>query len=1421
MQEFSYPSGPLNGGLENKFDDTLIQQNQWADAQNIILDNKNIPQKREALFSQTAPGAEWKTGMVDGDSAPAFASTLYKYQKRTGAQYAIAFAAGKISYSQDLHAWTDITPAGVVFSTALKMNFTTFQDMLIASNGSDKPYYWDGSLPKMQLIGAPVLTASTSGSTVDTGTHTFFETYEGSDTNIYYWQDITPSIDSSGKDILISNIPLGSQYNFASGKRMLWVSAANSVTEFYLFGNASLSDTATTATLSVADSTITTWEKYNATYLAGKSPIVPANVAPPAARFPSVFKNTLFLGCTAGGPSEVVWSEQGSFEIYPGANADDANVDDGEFITGLKTFKAANQLLVWKKTSMYGLFEASDTFLMQPISQVGCTFSDSIQEANIHDEYGERSTMFFANNDGVWEWSGSTNRLVSHHPTGSSIQALWENVRQREVDFMKDAKATQGELNHNSASGSDWPNNWAAAEAAGVVDIQNVFQWSDTTGISDDSITAMCWDATNKKLWVARNGTQEYGDIGYYTWDATLKQWHAITLIISTVIGYGDTTKMEFDPVTNRLYGITKNGQIWRTNAGATASGDLKGYDVSSLIGVQAIISDANGGSPRIVSDANIHYTDASGNEVLGIGHVAGENGSPPAFNAQNYVFIPTYTKVTNTSVFNGNPTMLYCVRGDFAYTNLSGSLTETATQINGNGGTAMLPPGLYSFAVRQGVSQLELTMRFSFNYANNAEMKIINGYLYFVQHKLDSTSAKTNGGAFKVLNRINLTTWAIDGAYSQNVGRGFIYFGDPGIIAITGGGVTIYEQYYNISYSDETNGFTSFLKGVFINGVITTTYIASTQQYEFLRHREYLSSPNAYFVEARNALDASMPLGTKILIRGQGLTQTGTYFTASTIEQIDAYNNINWNIPLMLSAKDTLLFFNNTGLNLYEAKITDTAIPPAIAPASQLLDAQGTPKAYNAAILIQGIEAGVPDMIISQANTFEVSTLTAPVSNSGTITVANGALFTVGMKIDIFPAASRYGGTAETTANQITAVSGNTITLTTSVSAASANDLVFINGQHGAILVDAYWRGVVGNYTLSGQWLFTGVNAVDMGDEVISLDSLVVQQLNVNPPYSTINYYLKTDTAANTLGIADVPNMQQVVPGSGLDAVFIVGAPVEYVHEYFTLYYDVSDLLSSSLATGFKSPAVDTLVLNWTNVIGGTTAPRTEITSIVHKNRYYISFIENNEAATDIFSNEYNNTIAMLDRLKRWTIWRGRGCFAGNFMILNDYLYWSDSYVGPDGIESDYIYRLTAPATMGAYSDTNVTTGGQEAIDAWFVTKNFDRFAEYDSPRKKKIQRRMFITSNRFILPAQQTAYQLLVGYRKDDLSDTFGNRIFTELTLNVGDITPGKINERLDFKNEQPGKRHQYRFRNNQTGQDIGLLEFTLEGRIAHRRD
>lgn len=1342
MKKFYYSSGILNGGMNNKKDDLSVGNNQLVEAQNIIFDENNNPKKRPGIFSSTTIGEEWKTGITESGKTKT-TENLYDFVNGSGYRYLVAFAGTTVKYTTNMVDWYTIKDD---FDTNFKVNFATFQNKLIMTNGKDEIYTWDGT----NLLEANGFIAEEGENGVcSAGVHKIKITFEYA--GVVYSYDTIVSITSSGsKTINLSKIPVPPIY---SEKKTVWITKANETTNYYKVED--LTDiSATTYTINVSDSSL--------------SELYPSNtisVKPPKCKYIEVFENRLFLANSLDADSEVYWSEVGGLEFLRN-NIFGIDVNDGKEITGIKTFKALNKILVWKQNGMWAGSSESDTFVFRNVSNVGCDFPYSIQEFNVSDEYGERGTLIWANNNGIWEWNGSNIRMISDQTNGSSIQKTWEKIKQKEISFKKNVITTDAQFNQgdfNTGASDDW---LTIINGANKMEIKNVFTWNNSYGIkpkNNATITAMCWDDIHNRLFVVEQSDLEnYEYFSYFKWNPTNKIWEKIFIHLNpTYHGQsGITIKIEYDAENDRVYGITVGGTIWRSQKGVARYAFMNNTDAKnfSVNGISGLLEKTE------TTSATITPITAGVSSYIKV--IGDNNLNTYAVEGKKYVEIDSSTDITKalfishtTKVKNEGNRAVYLKKVPYSGANqfravfsANGSFEGCNADITiGASQEKTVPAGFYCAVSQRYVHEGSLDMKLTYQRAGNVDMKIVGRKLYFV-----NCSTETFGGANYSKNYIcyiDISDDSWNNAIATNVlSKSWVF-------------LSKFDQYLYVTFNNaiwESSGFSSYLAVIdSINSPSTYTLLYGSVGEKHIKEINASYTSNYLFptvvCSAYNISNESYEIG-KIH------TNNNTLIYTKVLEN-KMYNNSNHSLEIIKNNNRNLWYYiDDTTKELAEFDISGIN--------NILYDSSSSPSYYNAIAYVLTPSYGSPDMIIP-----------------------------------------------------ITDVRGNSQTSS------------------------AYWRGVVGNYTLTGSWLKTkvgSINPIDTGDKSIKLNSIFIDTSNVSDDASV---YVKLYTSVSATDYINprLPNNIMVPVSSGdtnIDGSSIstpdggkitltLSGKNRYVHEYIYVYYSINNIMNS-VETSFVSPSINSIVLNWTDSTYGENPPETDVVSKVFNNKYYIAFIEKNTRDDKESKNKRNNIIAVMDRLKRWSFWRGRPCHVSCFEVYENRLLWGDAYLTGSGeLESDYIYVLGKRGDLNGFADHDVSSNPPSllAIDAYIITKNFDVFSNNDAPMFKKQLRSIYITSNTFDNYDQNTnlgSYVLEFGWRPDekkyeaDYNGNFSGDPFwyvKNIDVGVRDLT-GKKNVEINFPNYQPAKRHQFRFRNNTIYQDLGFIKFELIGKIFNAR-
>jgi hypothetical protein len=1266
MRKFTFPSGKLNGGLYNKDDDTIISKNQLSDCQNVIYDKQGFSEKRDSAFTSAAAGSEWRTG------EDKIGKKIYTYVKRDNSRYFIVQTGTKVMCSTDLISWTSLNPASVDFNENYVMAFVTFADRLIFSNGFDSMYFWDGSMTSAAPVGSAVLTLGSTGS-VDNGVHKVKITFED-DAGVIYAYDVVSEITVTGTKKIEMTIPV-SPDNAKVDSRKIWVTAAGGTTYYSALNTLYQADSTNTFSFNLGDTALAGFQAYSA-YISGKSVL---SITPPKARFLEIYDNQLFYAHTTDGPSEVGWSEPMDPENFYPANIDAISTDDGEYITGIKLFKSMNQLLVFKKSTVYVEYLRGDTYTHRTISQQGCSFSGSIQEFYVDDKNGARSTVIWANRDGLWEWDGSNPRKASE-----PVDTMFSRIKQREYIYDKATKTTTADftasgINDVIPKSISYPNNFMDI-GVNDIEIKNVFNFT-ITGITDD-VSNFIWEPVTKRMYAIWNDSNTY-KLVYYTWDSAASAWTTKTVMTATGLGVttGTFYKMVYDSINDKFYAMFNTsagasyGYIQRTGSGNTdwAGGSIS-IDLTNI---------ATGSAEMCIHAGKLFFTDHA---TITLSYPTGRP-SPANTYTETYRHLLLWVSLL---VFDDSHKYAFWTSTfQYVYSAIIGSSKSTITTYkhpnfeSSDGKIFLKSDGNYLYVTRESFKPNE------------------NVYYEYVLNSYPDPSPEFDRTVYIYNTLVKIDTSNIATAYVSVDG--------------TNRYVSVIATYLGMFWYSQVSGASSPITQPGIAATIVA--IKDKSLLNFMLKSKYLGTGPYGPSYLYNFVGTAAASGNYYLWHSYMDVTAGapTPWGTSTNKFTSIGGEMGADIGMCLSRYLFQYFIKDTG-EMYEYNL-DTYTNVSL----------GTPTGatgFTCAGWAHSLGTGVPEMVIVKYATI--------------------------------------GGSA------------------------------------------VAWRGILGDYTLSGTWILTSTNSIDVSADGEYLGTYEVERLG-------------SGTGAVVLSLAttpldsDIPDWNTVSTGQileGTGTLFLAGTN-RYIHERVVMTFNVGTNCAGSTSGEFaaQSIKIGATTINWTNFDGTAV---TQIESIVFNNFYILSAVEPATNAT------YNNVLFVLDRFKRWAIWRGIN--AACFTIFKDKLYWTDS----SSATSDWIFSLGTKTDYNI-SDMYVTTDGDigtKAIDAWITTKNYDSFdTGYDNAGLKKHVRHMYITSRR--MPYTGT-YNLIIEDNVDEekLPDGIGaTDLWNARQMSIAADSQGKINSRVDYG--LLGKRYRFRFRNSTSDQDLAMIEFVIMGWVLHGRD
>jgi hypothetical protein len=318
----------FDGGLNNKFERSIIADNESPDCANVIFNNGAV---------ETRPG--WSklntaaVGSFVGDG-------LYTRNARDGSETMVAFWGGSAWYLAGT-SFTTIGSAQSVFTAGVRFGAAQDENYLFAGNGGVLPYKWDGTYFTRHGVYPPTTTCTVAsngvGNLTASGEYTYKVTYVN--TNLVE-SDLGPIsttfvISTTSGQNTVSNIPTAPQ-SFGVSHRYL-----------YRKGGAVTSYKRVTT---IADNTTTSYNDNVADASLGATGPSDNGVPP---KYNAIIyhpgQNRLFMNDTAN-PNYVVWTEVGQPYTVATTNFKIIGDNTSDLVKGFAIFD--NSLIVFCENSI-------------------------------------------------------------------------------------------------------------------------------------------------------------------------------------------------------------------------------------------------------------------------------------------------------------------------------------------------------------------------------------------------------------------------------------------------------------------------------------------------------------------------------------------------------------------------------------------------------------------------------------------------------------------------------------------------------------------------------------------------------------------------------------------------------------------------------------------------------------------------------------------------------------------------------------------------------------------------------------------------------------------------------------------------------------------------------------------------------------
>lgn len=354
--------------------------------------------------------------------------SLHRYYKSDSTKHLLA-TSSTILYRGDDDGGTCLTLKSGL-SDSKRWQCTTYKDVAICTNGTDRPVKYDGSTDVTgdtdghrtsgdlaAELGAPFAELNT-GSNLDASSWYQYKISYYDGTTYTFSQARTNPIltGATVRNIRLTNIPLGENGTTQRNIFRTSGSASKAVVEAdtsYFFV-ATISDNSTTTfNDTITDATIEGDNAPTRSTVEGG-----VEVSPPFAKYILIHKERIFLGNdpsgTVSGKSTIYWSEPLKPNYFRTAtNFELIQPDDGGEMVGMR-----NQLgkFVWIKNTSIGKFftdsSSSDSWeLSSPFSYVGTNAPYSIANSPLG--------ILYLGEDGIYSFDGQNTRLISDKVTNT------------------------------------------------------------------------------------------------------------------------------------------------------------------------------------------------------------------------------------------------------------------------------------------------------------------------------------------------------------------------------------------------------------------------------------------------------------------------------------------------------------------------------------------------------------------------------------------------------------------------------------------------------------------------------------------------------------------------------------------------------------------------------------------------------------------------------------------------------------------------------------------------------------------------------------------------------------------------------------------------------------------------------------------
>lgn len=312
----------VDGGLSNKFERSIIPDNESPSCQNVA-------------FSNGAVATRGGVTKLNTTSIGAFACDgLYTRRSNTGSETMVAFYGGS-AWQLAVTTFSTISSAQSVFTAGVRVAATQYENHMFIGNGFVVPYKYNGTDFTRHGVYPPTVTMSvaSNGTGNLAGTYQWLVTYVNSQAAE---SDVGPPVTfivSSPGRVTLSNIPVAPQ-SFGVASRRIYRTDAGTTFPYHRITE-------------IADNTTTTFSDNVSSSAVGVSS--PSdNGVPPFYNACIYHANRVFVN-NASNPNFVSYSELGEPYTYPSSNFDTFGDAASDLVKGFAIYD--NSLVVFCENS--------------------------------------------------------------------------------------------------------------------------------------------------------------------------------------------------------------------------------------------------------------------------------------------------------------------------------------------------------------------------------------------------------------------------------------------------------------------------------------------------------------------------------------------------------------------------------------------------------------------------------------------------------------------------------------------------------------------------------------------------------------------------------------------------------------------------------------------------------------------------------------------------------------------------------------------------------------------------------------------------------------------------------------------------------------------------------------------------------------